>query len=407
MNLNLFIAKKVGGNGTIACISVAISILVMFVAIAISEGFRKEIGEKAVGFSGDILFTVPGQDYTTDRWPLNSDLSYLPQIRELPELKSVNKVAYKPGMAKTEDNVHGVLFKGVDSLYQFDFFAKNLIEGTLPDFSGSKISNQILISARLAQILGYQVGDRMTAYFIDDNVKARRFDISGIYSARLEDMDEKLVLADIRHIQRLNGWDESQTSCLELFLDGASIDDGRRMAVTAKIDDVIYNSDNDGDASVIVREIDDVYRHLFDWLQLLDMNVLIVLILMIVVAGFNMISGLLIILFEKISMIGLMKALGMRNKALCKIFVYKASFIVLKGMVIGNAIAITLTMIQKYFKVIKLDPSNYFVDHVPVEVDVWTMVVLNIASFVLMMLIMIIPSMFISKVSPDKTIKVN
>ncbi len=409
MNLNLFLAKKIGGKSGIACFSIAISMIVMIIAIAISDGFKKEIGEKAVGFSGEILFTVPGQEITNDKYPLNYDFSYLEDIKAIKQVKSFDPVVYCPGMFKTDENVQGILFKGVDSLYQLDFFAAHIVEGSLPDFSSKGVSNEILVSRRLGDMLGYKVGDKVVAYFIGENVRARSFVISGMYSIQLEDLDERLVVCDIRHTRRLNGWNEHQASCVEVSLGGSGTANStkRRENVLNQIFQIIDQKDTPDDQSVVVKEISDVYSHLFDWLALLDLNVLVVLILMIVVAGFNMISGLLIILFEKISMIGLLKSLGMKTRDICAIFIYRGGMIVLKGMVIGNIIAFSLALIQKYGKIITLNPENYFVSEVPISIEPVTMIVLNICSFVLMMLIMIIPSMFISKVSPDKTIKVN
>ncbi len=403
MNLNLFIAKKIGGKDTIATAAVAISILVMVVAIAISEGFKKEIRYKAVGFSGEILFTAPGQDITNDRYPINRKLSYIEDIKTIKEVASVNGVAYKPGMLRTNENVQGVLFKGVDSLYNMDFFQKHLIQGVLPNFSGSKSSQEVLISERLAKMLGYKVGDNLIAYFVDSKVKVRTFKITGLYGVQLEEIDKMLMVADLRVIQRLSGWGEDEVSGLEVALKQGAYN----KKIVERIDNIILEKSKDDESSVVVKEIRDIYPHLFDWLDLLDLNVLVILILMTVVAGFNMISGLLIILFERISMIGVLKALGMRNSAIGKIFLSRASFIVIKGLLIGNIIALLICGVQDKFKLFKLNPVNYFVDYLPVNLDFTTLIILNIVCFVVMMLLMLIPSLFIARVSPEKTIKMD
>lgn len=414
MNLNLFIAKKIGGRGngekklsslsnTIACFSVAISILVMFVAICISDGFKKDIKETAVGFSGEILFTAPGQDITNDTYPINSNLSFIPDIQNIKGVKAVNPVAYKPGMVKTDENVQGVIFKGVDSTYSLSFFEKYLNEGNLPDFSTKNVSNDILISKRLADMMGYKVGDPLVAYFIGDNVRVRKFTITGFFSIQLEEIDKTLTLIDIRHTQRLNGWNEEEVSCIEVSLDHkADLE-----KIEGRIDEIVMEKTTDDDSSIVVKNISNIYPYIFDWLELLNLNVLVILILMIVVASFNMSSGLLIILFEKISMIGLLKALGMKTRDICKVFIIRGSFIILKGMAIGNVIAVILCVLQGAFKIFSLNPANYFVDHIPVYVNVPVILLLNAASFVLMMLIMIIPSLFISRVQPDRTMKMD
>ncbi len=396
------------GNA-IACVSVAISIGVILMAVAISEGFRKEIGKRAAGFSGEILITVPGMDYMNDVYPLQADLSYLPEIKAVPGVRSVSETAYKPGMIKSGKDVHGVMFKGVDSTYSLDFFADFLAEGSLPDFSGERMSDEVLISKRLAAMLGLSTGERMTVYFIGEQVRARRLTVSGLYDIQLEDLDEKLALMDIRQIRRLNGWEDHESSCLEISLggDGSKAAERMRNRVYDGIGEIIMERDITADAPVVVRRIDEIYPGLFDWLALLDLNVLVVMVLMMAVAGFNMISGLLIILFERISMIGLLKSLGMRTSNICKVFIYRGGAIVLKGMLWGNAVAVPLLLVQKWLKPFTLNPVNYFVNFVPVELNLIHIVLVDIAAFVLMILIMTIPSLFIARVSPDRTIKVS
>ena len=415
MNLNLFIAKKIKGSGLsstsngIACVSVAISIAVILAAVAISGGFKKEIGRRAAGFTGEILMTVPGMDYMNDVYPLQADLSYLPDIERIPGVKAVSEAAYKPGMIKAENDVHGVMFKGVDSTYSLDFFADFLTEGSLPDFSGQRMSDQVLISKRLATMLGYGVGDRISVYFIGEQVRVRRLVISGLYEIQLEDLDERLALMDIRQIRRLNGWDEHDVSCLEISLggDGGKAAARRRAEVYDAIGEIIMAKDQPLDAPVVVRQISEIYPGLFDWLALLDLNVLVVMVLMMAVAGFNMISGLLIILFERISMIGLLKALGMRTVSICKVFIYRGGAIVLRGMLWGNVVALVLLAVQKWLKPFRLNPVNYFVDFIPVNLNPLHILMVDATAFVLMLLIMIIPSLFIARVSPDRTIKVS
>lgn len=404
MNLNLYIAKKIktSSSNTIACASVAISILVMFMAMVISDGFKREIKETSVGFSGEVFLLSPGQDITNQLYPISGCPSYIDKIHSLKGIESVNDVAYTSGMLKSDESVQGIMFKGVDSTYSLDFFEKYLVEGTLPDFSGKSASNQILISERLASLMNYKCGDKITAYFVGESVRVRRFTISGLYNVRLDEMDKTLAIVDIRQTRRLNGWESDQVSNIEIKLAaGANAD-----KICREIEEIILDRPWDDD-SVIASQIRYIYPHIFDWLDLLNMNVLIILILMIVVAGFNMISGLLIILFEKTSMIGLLKALGMKTRDICRVFIYRGSFIVIKGMVIGNVIAIILSILQGVFHIIPLDPANYFVDHVPVYVNVPKIVILNVASFALMILIMIIPSFFIARVQPERTIKVS
>lgn len=414
MNLYLFIAKKIKGHGlstvsnAIAKISVAVSIAVIVIAVAITKGFKYEIGRRVKGFSGEIMLTAPGTSYLNDTYPLDAGLSYLPAIEALPEVMSVNEVVYRPGMLKAGNELHGILFKGVDSTYSLGFFGSCLVSGRLPDFSGKRMSDEIMISERLAQRMGYELGDRADVYFIGDDVRVRRLTIVGIYDVRLEKLDEMLAVADIRQLRRLAGWEPHESSCVEISLGGGSLSDSDlRYDVADRIGEIIMNRDRNEDAAVSVTLIDDVYSGIFDWLALLDLNVLVVMILMIAVAGFNMVSGLLIILFEKISTIGLFKALGMRTSAICKIFMFRGGAIVLEGMLYGNLFAVIVLLLQKYTRIMTLNPANYFVDSVPVSFGIADLLLVNAVSLLVLFLVMTIPTVFIAKVSPEKTIKVS
>ena len=410
MNLNLYIGKKIGGNSRIATASVTLSLCVILTSIAVSEGFKREIGEKAVAFSGEIMLSVPGEDITSYEYSIDENLSFLPEIASLKGVRSINGVAYSPGMIKTDDALSGALFKGVTADYDLSFFSDYITDGKLPGLNTENPSDEILISRRLASAMEFTTGDRITSYFIDgNNVKARKFTVSGIYDIQLEDIDERLVICDRRHTQKLNGWSPSEVSCIEISLggDGSAISNSRRERTVAEIDRIFLASDCEQDSSVTIQSVDRVYLTLFDWLGLLNMNVLIILILMTAVAGFNMISGLLIILFRNISAIGLFKSLGMRTSGVCRVFLWKAGVIILKGLALGNALAVPLLLLQKHFRILKLDAANYFVDHVPICLSVPMVLAVNLFSFLIMMLIMMIPCRFISGVSPDKTIKVS
>lgn len=408
MNLPLFLARKMKGGGvssasnTIALISVAVSIFAMVLAISLSEGFKKEIAKRSVGFNGEILLIPPGQGFSNDRYPIEANLSYIDEISSLESVSSVEAVAYKPGMIKNDDRLRGALFKGVDSLYDLSFFEESLSQGRMPDFSGKRPSNEILISERMAALMGYKVGDKVTAYFIGEDVKARRFVISGLFDIRFEDLDEQFVLADIRHIRRLNGWSENGSSSIEVKLSG-----GKRDEVASQIGEIIMERDiTMQDSSVAVCTVDELFPVLFDWLSLLDLNVLVVIVLMIVVAAVNMITGLLIILFEKTSMIGLLKSMGMKNRDVCLLFLYRGAQIVLRGMVWGNCIAAAVLLIQKYTHLFKLDPMNYYVDYIPVDFNLANIAVINVGAFLLISAVMVIPSLVISTISPDKSLRV-
>ncbi|MEG0518706.1 MAG: FtsX-like permease family protein [Bacteroidales bacterium] len=413
MNLNLFIARRIGskrdarGNPSrlsnkIATVSVAISILVMIVSIAVLGGFSKEIREKAGGFSGDMTLSTPGVDITNDQYPVSGDLSFLSKIDSLPFVKSIQAVSYRSGLLKTKAQIQGVIFKGVDSLYNLDFFQKYLYAGVLPHY-GSALSNDILISKRLADMLGYSVGDPVHAYFIGEDVKVRKFTVSGIFDAQLEELDKVFVIADIQQIGRLNGWKNQEVSGFEILLaDHLKGNFEKEEQIISNI--VEENTGEEEDAVVALTTMRDTFYVLFDWLHLLDINVMIILVLMIAVAGVNMISGILIILFENVSQIGLLKAIGMKDADISKVFLLRASAIVAKGLLYGNVIAAVLCYAQWKYKFLTLDPANYFVKYVPVDISVTTVLLVDAAAFLVIMIILVVPCRFISKVNPATTL---
>ncbi len=411
MNLKFFLARKIGSKvdatgklsrlgTTVSVVSVALSVAVIIVAVAVSNGFRAEIGGKARGFAGDVSLAEPGMEIMGESGPVNADLSYRGVIEGLPFVERVSGVAYKQGILKTDDEIGGVLFKGVDSVYNMDFYARYLVDGNLPNLRGKRISNEIMVSKRLADVLQYKVGDKVVAYFVGDEVRVRSFNLVGIFDAQLEQLDKYLAIADMRHVQRLGGWG-NEVSGFEVFLkDEPSQED------MAAIEDVIFENQLESDTPVVPTSLQEKYYVLYDWLHLLDLNVLIILALMIAVAGFNMVSGLLIMLFERISQIGLLKSLGMSNSSISGIFLAKSAIVVLQGMLWGNAIAVGLCLIQKNFNIITLNPDNYFVSSVPVEFSLAWILGMNLIAFAAIMVIMLLPCLFIARIEPATTLRV-
>lgn len=417
MNLNLFIAKKISKkklsagdeqlsrtSNVIVEASIAVSVLVMLIALYVTSGFRAEVMEKASAFSGDFVLSYPGAELAADQYLIESEPSYLHLLENIEGVRNVSPVSYRPGMIKTDDVVQGLLFKGVDSNYVFDFFSENLTRGGLPDFSTKGLSNDILVSESLARMLSLDVGDQVTAYFVGENVRYRKFTVTGMYDVSLEDIDKRLVFVDLRHIQRLNSAGTDKVSGLEIYLD-AGMSDASRTSVSDEIDRIVMDESTDDDIPVVSRSVSDLYPELFDWLGLLDYNVLVILVLMAVVSGINMVSGLLIILFEKISMIGILRSMGMRSSGVANVFVCRGLLLVSKGMLAGNILALAFYFIQKYFHIIKLDPENYFVSYVPVDMSLGMFLTFNAVSLVLMVAVMMIPAYLFSRTSPDKTIR--
>lgn len=387
-------------SNRIAWISVCLSIAIMIVAVAVLGGFKSHIRQKATGFMGSAMLVMPGQDPLNERFPFPDTLSYAERILSLKGVKSVSGVAYCSGLLKTPDQIEGLYFKGVDSLYDFSFFKECLQEGSLPDYGG-RVSNDVLISRHTASKMGYKVGDALTVYFIGEDVKARKFTVCGIFDAGLDEIDTRFAVADLRQVVRINGWNPHEVSSVEVRAEGAL--DPDRLA--RQVRDIEYAYSTDSDPSLFTTSVKKVYGALFDWLALLDLNVLMILVLMVIVAGFNMISAVLIILFEKISMIGLLKSLGMTTREVGKVFLLRSGAIVGKGMLWGNVIGISLCLIQKYAHVVKLDRANYFVDWVPIDLNIVSLLLLNVIAAVLIMLIISVSTIFISKVSPDRTMR--
>jgi lipoprotein-releasing system permease protein len=409
MSAERFIASKLSdGEGrlsrtsnTIAWVSVSLSVAIMIVAISVVAGFKQEIRSRVTGFMGSVMLVQPGQTPINELYPFTENLSYRERMLAEPGITGFDGVAWRSGLIKTVDNIDGLYFKGVDSLYDFSFFRDCLVEGTLPDYRG-RISNDILLSRPTARKLGFSVGDDVVAYFIGDEVKVRKFRLCGLFEAQLDEIDSRMAVADRRQVQRLNGWEKDEVSSIEIRIaPGSSIE---RMA--DRVEEVIFEEYDDKDPSLFVTHVKKLYGHFFDWLALLDTNVLMILMLMVVVAGFNMISAILIILFEKISAIGLLKALGMTSREVGKVFLLRAGRLVGKGMLWGNIIGIAICLIQKYTRLIKLDPANYFVSAVPIHLSIGQILMLNVAAALLLMLIISLSTRFISRISPDRTMRV-
>ncbi len=373
----------------------------MIIAIAVVAGFKSEIRARATGFMGSVMLVQPGQSPINELYPFSENLSYREKLASTPGVTGVAGVAWRSGLIKTDENIDGLYFKGVDSLYDFSFFTSCLVEGNLPDYHG-RISNDVLLSRTTASKLGFHVGDDVVVYFIGDEVKVRKFRLCGLYDAGLEEIDTKMAVADRRHVQRLNGWASDEVSSIEIRIDGnTSIE-----AMNDRVEEVLFTSMQEDDRALFVTNVKKLYGHLFDWLSLLDFNVLMILLLMVAVAGFNMISAILIILFEKISTIGLFKALGMTSREVSRVFLLRAGALVGKGMLWGNILGIGLCLIQKHTRIIKLDPVNYFVSAVPIRLSFGEILLLNLVAAFLIMAIISLSSRFISRISPDRTMRV-
>ena len=391
-NSIVFISRRLSFRNSIAMTAIAISYLVMIIAVAVSSGFRREIRGELSGISGDVQLTPPNLNVLDNSRPIRSDASYISQLYDVEGVESVIPVVYRAGIIKQGDNIHGVLFKGLPS---WDSRRS----------SADSVSLAVSVPSRLAEIAGLSEGDGMTAYFVGDRVAVRRFNVTGVYESLVEADDRIVVYAAAEDLQRLEGWDAGQVSAIEIILDEDHKSEYAIQQATQAIGARVNAYSGESDAPVVATSSVSRYSQLFGWLDLIDFNVLIILALMTIVAGFNMISGLLILLFENISTIGLLKALGMTDRDISKVFLTKASGLVFKGLVVGNLLAFVFCMIQDRTHLLRLDPANYFVSFVPVDVNVPMVLAADVLSFAVIMLLLLVPTLFISKVDPAKTVR--
>ena len=408
MNLELFIAKKIhfskeGGRQVtppavrIAMIGIALGLAVMILSVSIIVGFKKEVRAKVIGFGSHNFDSNNSYEMT----PIAVSDTLLQDLYATPGVRHVEAFATKSGILKTENDFQGIVLKGVGTDFDWSFFQTNLKEGQILSIDSVKRSNDVLISRFLSDLLNLHVGDSFLTYFIQDEVRARKFTISGIYETGFLDYDKLFVITDIKQVRRLNGWDDDEVSGLELLVN----DYDKLDSVT---DDLYFTlserQDRKGN-TYYTRSIKELNPMIFEWLDVLDINVVIILVLMLAVAGFTMISGLLIIILERTNMIGILKALGQNNQSIRRIFLYVSFFLIGKGMLWGNVIGLSLCFIQSYFHIISLDPSNYYLDAVPIDLNIVSFLLLNIGTLCAAMLMMLGPSYLITKIEPARSIR--
>ncbi len=373
----------------------------MILSVAIVIGFKKEVRNKVIGFGSHIQITNFDSNSSYESTPIAISDTLLQNLRAFPGIRHVESFATKPGILKTENDFQGIVLKGVDTDYDWTFFRNNLKEGNILSIDPDKNSTDVIISRYLADLLQLNVGDSFLTYFVQDNVRARKFHITGIYETGFLDYDKLFVIADIKQIRRLNGWEKDQVSGLELFVDNY---DNLDQISEDLYFDLAEKQDCNGN-TFYARSIKELNPMIFNWLDVLDINVVVILVLMLSVAGFTMISGLLIIILERTNMIGILKALGQNNTSIRHIFLYVSFFLIGKGMLWGNIIGVFLCLMQSHFKIITLDPSIYYLDAVPVDLNILSLVLLNIGTLCISMLMMLGPSYLITKIDPARSIR--
>lgn len=404
MNTELFIARRLvkGGPGSfsapvirIAIISIVIGIAVMIVSVAIVTGFQKQIRDKIVGFGSHIQIAKYDSNNSFEFEPISGNQPFYQTIKQTKGIKNIQVFATKAGIIKTSEQIQGVVFKGVGSDFDWSFFNDKLVSGKPFSTIDTLASNSVIISQNLADLLKIKTGDPLRMYFIIDNMaRARRFTVSGIYNTGLAEFDLKFIFGDIRQIQKLNGWNENMVSGFDVFIN--NFDD------LEKLGKEVYR---EAGYDLNARTIRELYPQMFDWLELQDMNVIIILILMVLVSGMAMISTLLILILERTNMIGVLKALGARNVSIRRIFLYNAAYIIGKGLLYGNIVGISICLLQSYFGIIRLPQESYFMSVVPINLDFIHIIVLNVSTLFVCTLMLLLPSFVVSRITPVKAIR--
>ncbi|MGW8316893.1 MAG: ABC transporter permease [Bacteroidales bacterium] len=414
LNTELFIVRRIIGSRRgrksfsrsivgIATFGIALGLTVMIVAVAIVTGFKKEISSKVTGFGAHLQILNMDSNLSYEAVPIPSDLESVKKVRDLPGVKNLQPFATKAGIIKTGDEIQGAVLKGVDGSYDWTFVQQNLTEGSVLQVVDSVRSNKVVLSENTARLLRLGIGDRFTMYFIQDPPRARTYEIQGIYNTSLEEFDQLYIFADIKQVQRLNDWNSGEVSGYEVLLD--QMDELPKLSEQVR-DLVAFDFLDDG-SRLKVETIKEKYSQIFDWLNLQDMNVVILILLMVIVAGFNMISGLLILILERTNMIGILKALGTTNTSIRKIFLYQSGYLTLVGLLWGNLIGLLICVVQKKFHLISLDPTSYYLDTVPINLNVLHILLLNLGTIAITYIFLLLPSMIIARISPEKSIRFN
>lgn len=409
MNPEYFIAKRLittkGGKSSIsapiikiAISAIAIGMVMMIISVATGIGLQQKIREKVSAFNGHIIISNYDDNQSEGSvTPISTHQDFYPEFKSVEGISHIQAVASKAGIIRTETAFEGIIFKGVGKDYQWDNIKEYLIKGKLPDVS-YELNNQVIISEYLANRLNLKVGDRFNTFFMKDDSRQlpnlRVFEITGIYNSGFQEFDSAYIIGDIRHLQRINKWNPDQVGSFEVFVDNFN-------NIKAKGAEVYDQTSSTLDTQTIVEK----FYYIFEWLQLFDFNIIVILAVMILVATINMVVALLVLILERTQMIGILKALGASNWMVRKVFLYNAFYLIIRGLLWGNVIGIGLCLIQQYFGIIKLNPENYYVNEAPIYLNWMYIAALNIGTVLICLLVLLIPSYIITKISPVKAIR--
>jgi lipoprotein-releasing system permease protein len=415
LNTELFIARRVftqkenkkGISSRIVSIavgSISLGLSIMIISVSVLIGFKSQIREKVIGFGSHFQIVNFDSNLSYETKLVTVDSTLIKKYLSVPSVKHLQFFATKPGIIKTESDIHGMILKGVSSNFDWSFFRKNLVAGKVPDLQNSEKNNEAIVSEKISNLLKFKIGDPLYCYFYNEGETAprsRKLNICGIYRTSLEEFDEMFVLSDLRNVQSINGWQPNQISGYEI-----TIDDFEQLPVVYPLLREITLNEASENSTLKVFSIKTKYPMLFDWLSVLDMNVWVLLVLMVAVAGINMISGLLIIIIERTRMIGILKALGFPNFNVRKVFLYLSAFLSARGLLWGNVIGIGLCLLQYFTGILKLNPEMYYIDTVPISFNLFFILLLNVGTLISIIGMIIIPSFFISKITPAEAISV-
>ncbi|WP_370087961.1 ABC transporter permease [Ekhidna sp.] len=403
MNLPFFISKRISKESAgsfsstinrIAVVSIGLGLAVLIVAFMVLFGFKKEIKDKIYSFSGHLIVSKYTLSTSFEETSIVVDDSLMQALRTYPLTERVQPYAMKAGLLKTDEEVQGVIVKGVDQSFDTTGFKKHMLSGRFPDFSGEGYSTEIAISNKVANYLELTVDDEVLIYFVQNPPRFRRLRVTGIYETGLEEFDEKIIIGDLGLVRRINNWPDSLAGGIEVFISD-----------TDKLEEAWNYLFHSLGIDLYVDKVTDRYIQIFDWLNLLNRNVVILLTIILFVSGTSIISILLILIMERTQMIGVLKSLGASNRMIRRVFVFNGLQLIIRGLLWGNLIGLSLGLIQYYFKVIPLDATNYYMSHVPIQIDVPTILALNLLVLVLIGLTLLIPVAIISRVSPVKAIR--
>jgi len=387
----------------IAVGGIAVGIAVMILSVAIVTGFSAQVRGKVIGFGSHLTITNLDNNNSLETNPISNTQAFLPELKQYSNVKHVQQYAIKAGIIKTDETIQGAMLKGVGTDFDPSFFAQNLVAGELFNLSDTARTNDVLISQQLATLLKLKVNDQLLMYFVQQPPRHRQFTVKGIYSTGLEEFDKLYVLCDIKHIQRLNDWQTDQITGFEVSLNNFDKIEEDELYIQ---NNFAYQFNADG-SRLRVKSIVKIYPQIFDWLELTKVNVWVILVLMLAVAGFNTISGVLILILERTTTIGVLKAVGASNKSVRTIFIIHGSLLTLKGLLIGNAIGLAVVFLQLHFKLIPLDETVYYVNAVPVQLHLTHWLLLNAGTFLFSVAALVLPSMYISKIKPAEAIKIS